>query len=179
MTHWTPQQPGKKKKKKKRTGLKVAGAAVAALVVLGCTVTTSDGEEEATPRPQSEVALIEGTPGDGPTLSNLLPPSESELPREFDNALRSGQRYLDFTAFSYDGLYNQLTSEYGEGFTPEAAQYAVDNVDVDWNAEAVESAESYLEFMPMSRSELLQQLTSEYGEGFTPEQAEYAVNAVY
>lgn len=175
MTHWAPQQPGKKK----RTGLKVAGVAAAALVVLGCTVATSDGGEEATPRPQSEVTLAEGTTGEGPTLPNLLPPGDPEVPREFDNALRAAYQYVDIMAFSYDGLYDQLTSEHGEGYTPEAARYAVDNVDVDWNAEAVEAAEGYLEIMPMSRSELLQQLTSEYGEGFTPEQAEYAVNAVY
>ena len=177
MTHQTAQQP---EKKKKRTGLKVAGVAAGLLVVLGIAVSTSDGEEEATPRPQSsEVTLTEGTPGQGPTLPNLLPPSDPEVPREHDNALRSAQQYVDIMAFSYDGLYDQLTSEYGEGYTPEAAQYAVDNVDVDWNAEAVESAEGYLETMPMSRADLLQQLTSEYGEGFTPEQAEYAVNAVY
>lgn len=68
--------------------------------------------------------------------------------------------------------------EYGENFTPEQAQYAVDTVDADWNAEAVEAAESYQELMPMSGAELLNQLTSEYGEGFTQEQAQQAVAAV-
>ena len=174
MAHQTPQQP-----KKKRTGLKVAGVAAALLVVLGFAVTTSDGEEEAAPRPQSEVTLIESTPGEGPTLPNLLPPSESEVPREFSNAKKRAESYLKSGHFSYDGLYQQLTSEYGEGFPPDAAQYAMDNIEVDWNEEAVEAAESYLSWSAMSRADLLQQLTSEYGEGFTPEQAEYAVNAVY
>lgn len=174
MTHWAPQQP-----KKKRTGLKVAGAAVAALVVLGCTVATSDSEEAATSRPQSEATLMEGTTGEGPTLPNLLPPSEPEVPREHSNAKKRAESYLKSGHFSYDGLYQQLTSEYGEGFPPDAAQYAMDNIEVDWNEEAVEAAESYLSWSAMSRSDLLQQLTSEYGEGFTQEQAEYAVNAVY
>ena len=179
MTYQTPTKP-----KKKRTGLKVAGGVVGLLVVLVlCSVATSEGEQEAAPSPQSEVTLIEGTPGEGPTLPSLLPPSddasEPDVPREFDNALRSAQQYIDIMAFSSDGLYDQLTSEYGEGFTPDAAQYAVDNVDADWNAEAVESAEGYLEIMPMSRQELVDQLTSEYGEGFTPEQAEHAVSTVY
>lgn len=26
-------------------------------------------------------------------------------------------------------IYEQLTSEYGEGFTPDEAQYAIDNLD--------------------------------------------------
>src|SRR5699024_11684804 len=76
-------------------------------------------------------------------------------------ARESAENYLEFGHFSYDGLYKQLTSEYGENFTPEQAQYAVDTVDADWNAEAVEAAESYQELMPMSGAELLNQLRSE------------------
>ncbi len=74
------------------------------------------------------------------------------------------------------GVYDQLTSEYGEGFSPEAAQYAVDNLDVDWNEVALESARSYQDHMSMSRDAIYDQLVSEYGEKFTPEQAQYAVD---
>jgi phage-related protein len=81
--------------------------------------------------------------------------------------------------FSKQGLYEQLSSEYGAGFTAAEAQYAVDHVDANWNKEAVESAQSYLDSMPMSRQALIEQLTSEYGAGFTYEQAVYAVNKVY
>ena len=41
------------------------------------------------------------------------------------------------------GIYDQLTSEYGEQFSAEAAQYAIDNVTADWNANALEKAKSY------------------------------------
>lgn len=94
-------------------------------------------------------------------------------------ALQSAESYLDSMAFSRQGLYEQLTSEYGAGFTPAEAQYAVDHVEVNWNKEAVESARSYLESMPMSRQALIDQLTSEYGAGFTYDQALQAVNKVY
>lgn len=94
-------------------------------------------------------------------------------------ALESAESYLDTMAFSKQGLYDQLTSEYGAGFTAAEAQYAVDHVKVNWTQEAVESAKSYLDTMPMSRQALLEQLTSEYGAGFTYEQAMYAVNKVY
>ena len=101
------------------------------------------------------------------------------MPREWEQALKSAESYLDFSAFSYDGLYQQLTSQYGEGYPADAAQYAVDTVDVDWNEEAVQSAESYLDFTSFSRDGLYQQLTSQHGEGFTPEQAQYAIDTVY
>ncbi|AMA01564.1 hypothetical protein APT58_08450 [Corynebacterium glutamicum] len=77
---------------------------------------------------------------------------------------------------SQSRLYNQLTSEYGEGFTEEAAQYAIENVKADWNANALEKARRYQERQAMSVDRIYRQLTSEYGEGFTPEQAQYAVD---
>jgi Host cell surface-exposed lipoprotein len=94
-------------------------------------------------------------------------------------ALESAQNYLSLSGFSKQGLYEQLSSAAGEGFTPSEAQYAVDHVRVDWNKEAVESARNYLEISPMSRQELIEQLSSSAGEGFTYEQALYAVNKVY
>jgi hypothetical protein len=94
-------------------------------------------------------------------------------------ALESAQSYLAMSGFSKQGLYEQLSSSAGEGFTQTEAQYAVDHVNADWNREAVESARSYLEMMPMSRAELIGQLSSSAGDGFTYEQALYAVNKVY
>ena len=73
------------------------------------------------------------------------------------------------------GLYEQLTSEYGERFTPEAAQYAIDNVQADWNANALAKARTYQEIAAMSPAAIRDQLTSEYGERFTAEEAEYAL----
>jgi Host cell surface-exposed lipoprotein len=94
-------------------------------------------------------------------------------------ALESAESYLAMSGFSKQGLYEQLSSSYGEGFTQAQAQYAVDHVGADWNREAVQSARSYLEFSPMSRAALIDQLSSSAGEGFTYEQALYAVNKVY
>jgi hypothetical protein len=41
---------------------------------------------------------------------------------------------------SKQGLYDQLTSEYGEQFSADAAQYAIDNVQADWKQNALEKA---------------------------------------
>lgn len=43
-------------------------------------------------------------------------------------AVQSAESYLDMTGFSRQGLFDQLTSSYGEGFTPEQANYALDQV---------------------------------------------------
>jgi hypothetical protein len=94
-------------------------------------------------------------------------------------ALQSAESYLAMSGFSKQGLYEQLSSAAGEGFTQAEAQYAVDHVGADWNKEAVESARSYLDMSPMSRNELIEQLSSSAGEGFTYEQAVYAVNKAY
>ena len=74
------------------------------------------------------------------------------------------------------GVYDQLTSEYGEKFTAEAAQYAVDNVESDWKENALKKAEFYQEHMSMSPNAIYDQLVSEYGEQFTAEEAQYAVD---
>ena len=73
------------------------------------------------------------------------------------------------------GIYDQLTSENGEQFTAEEAQYAVDNIQADWNANALETAKNYQESMDMSPEAIRDQLTSESGEKFTAEEADYAI----
>lgn len=73
------------------------------------------------------------------------------------------------------GIYDQLTSEYGEQFSPEAAQYAVDNIEADFNINALGKAKDYQETMSMSPEAIRDQLTLEYGEKFTPSEANYAI----
>ncbi len=92
------------------------------------------------------------------------------------NALKKAESYSKTMHMSKSGIYKQLTSEYGEGFTAEEAQYAIDNIVVDWNANALEKAKSYQTTMNMSKSRIYEQLTSEYGEGFTAEEAQYAID---
>ena len=92
------------------------------------------------------------------------------------NALVKAKSYSDLMHMSKRGIYEQLTSEYGEGFTAEEAQYAIDNLEVDYKANALAKAKSYQETMHMSKSAVYEQLVSEYGEKFTAEEAQYAVD---
>jgi hypothetical protein len=73
------------------------------------------------------------------------------------------------------GVYDQLTSAYGEKFSAEAAQYAIDNVKANWNENALAKAKTYQNSMSMSPAAIRDQLTSSYGEKFTPEEADYAI----
>lgn len=101
---------------------------------------------------------------------------EGSVPAEYKNALRKAKVYSDMMHMSKAGIYDQLTSEYGEQFSPEAAQYAMDNLKADWNKNALEKARTYQESMAMSPDAIYDQLTSEYGEQFTAEEAQYAVD---
>lgn len=86
------------------------------------------------------------------------------------NALESAKQYLAFTAFSYDGLIDQL--EY-EKYTHEEAVYGANNCGANWNEQALKSAKDYLNFTSFSYDGLIKQL--EY-EKFTHEQAVYGAS---
>ncbi len=44
------------------------------------------------------------------------------------NALKKAETYAEMMSMSDSAIYEQLISEYGEKFTKEEAQYAVDNL---------------------------------------------------
>ncbi|MCC3275369.1 MULTISPECIES: Ltp family lipoprotein [unclassified Arthrobacter] len=103
------------------------------------------------------------------------PAKAESVPSEFKSALTKAEMYSNIMFMSKAALYTQLTSEYGEKFSPEAAQYAIDNVKADYNANALEKARMYQDEMAMSPDAVREQLVSEYGEKFTPEEADYAM----
>lgn len=96
--------------------------------------------------------------------------------REYQNALKMAESYIQTMPFSKQGLYEQLTSEHGSKFPQDAAQYAIDNLKVDYKEQALKAAKNYMDTMPMSDSELYEQLTSEHGEKYTAEEAQYAID---
>ena len=90
-------------------------------------------------------------------------------PMSQQNAVRKAQTYLNLSAFSRQGLIEQL--EYDD-FSTEDATFAVDHITVDWNEQAVKKAKTYLNLSAFSRAGLIDQL--EY-DGVTPAQATYGV----
>lgn len=96
--------------------------------------------------------------------------------KEQGNALEKAIDYAGWAHMSKKRLYEQLTSKYGERFSADAAQYAIDHLNIDYNQSALEKAKSYQDDMHMSKQAIYEQLVSEYGENFTPSEAQYAIN---
>lgn len=103
---------------------------------------------------------------------------QNNISTEFNSALIKAKAYSDTMYMSKAGIYNQLTSEYGEKFSEEAAQYAIDNINTEWNENALNKAKVYSDTMYMSKAGIYDQLISEYGEKFTTEEAQYAIDNV-
>ncbi len=111
------------------------------------------------------------------TYSGSVTTPSADVSTEYQNALTKGLSYAKNLHMSKKGVYDQLTSSYGEGFSADAAQYAIDNMTgVDWNANALAKAQEYYTGMSMSKSAVYDQLTSEYGEQFTTSEAQYAID---
>ncbi|EOL45759.1 Ltp family lipoprotein [Enterococcus caccae] len=136
---------------------------VATLMLAGCGTSSTSS-------PSDKAAEKSETPA-----NNEAKQQDDGVSTEFKSALKKAESYATSMHMSKAGVFDQLTSEYGEKFPLEAAQYAIDNVKADWNANALEKAKSYQESMSMSKEAVRDQLTSEHGEKFTPEEAEYAI----
>ena len=108
-----------------------------------------------------------------PTEDKIENKVEDKVPTEYTSALKSGEFYSEVFHMSKVEIYDQLTSEYGDQFSAEAAQYAIDNLEVDWKENALESAKMYQEMFYMSPQEIYDQLIFEM---FTAEEAQYAID---
>lgn len=100
---------------------------------------------------------------------------QPDVPAEYKSALNQANTYANTMHMSKQGVYDQLVSEYGGKFTSPAAQYAIDNIKADWNANALAKAKDYQKTMSLSPSSIRDQLTSDAGEKFTPAEADYAI----
>lgn len=98
------------------------------------------------------------------SLNNVsAEPSEEE-------AVDQAQSYAENQYFSKDSLYEQLVSE-SEGYSEELAEYAVNNVEIDWKERALEYAE-FLEDDGYSEEEIERTLDLEK---FTEDEIQYAL----
>ncbi|TFD83940.1 hypothetical protein E3T61_20445 [Cryobacterium lactosi] len=164
------------------TGVILGGIAVVSSIVVtigafALVGTTGDAVAEivasATAQPLEQSEPVE--PAEAAEETVAPEPEAAAVPAEYKSALTSAGTYASMMDMSKAGIFAQLTSEYGGQFTVEAAQYAVDNVDADWSANALASAKTYQEQMAMSPAAIHDQLVSEYGAQFTVEEADYAI----
>ena len=100
---------------------------------------------------------------------------KDNVPAEYKSALSQATSYANTMHMSKQGVYDQLVSEFGGKFSAAAAQYGVDNVKADWNANALAKAKDYQKTMSLSPAAIHDQLTSSAGEKFTTAEADYAI----
>lgn len=105
------------------------------------------------------------------TDSGSTSPASNETASQ-SNAVRSAKSYLDYTAFSHDGLVEQL--EYDQ-YSHADAVYGADNSGANWYEQATKSAEQYMEYSAFSRGGLIDQLKYD---GYTQTQEEHGADAV-
>ena len=169
MKKQTPEK-GKKKGKVKKVILIIV-IIFAALIVLGAIVSgTGDSDKGSTSTKST-------------TKSTTKQAKEEKMTTAQKNAYQSAQDYLATAAFSRQGLIDQLTSDSGDGYDKEDAEFAVKKLEkegkVSWKEQAVKAAKSYLDTSSFSKSGLIEQLESEYGDQFTHEQAVYGADKAY
>jgi len=153
---------------------------IIALIILGVIIGALGGGDDSAKNKESDSTdkKIETSakPQENAEKPEAEETKEASVPREYKSALKKAESYAKTMKMSKAGIYDQLTSEHGENFPVEAAQYAIDNIVFDWKENALKKAQSYAETMSMSDSAIYDQLISEYGEKFTPEEAQYAID---
>ena len=108
--------------------------------------------------------------------ANGLWETKASTNSEYSAALGKAKSYNSWATMSKKRLYKQLTSQYGEKFTSDAAQYAIDHLDADYKSNALAKAKRYQKLLNKSKSAIYDQLVSPYGEEFTEEEAQYAID---
>jgi hypothetical protein len=161
------------------TGLALGAVAVVASILvtagIGALIDRAEDEPIAaiSETADEEAPTASSTPADeaSPTPTSSADP---DVPADYAAALEDAEVYAVSLGGSKAGTYAGLIST---GASPEAAQYAVDTIDVDWQENAAKKAAQYLDGgMPLET--IHDQLTSEYGEAFTVAEADYAMTQI-
>jgi hypothetical protein len=150
--------------------------AVIVIIMIGAMTNQSDDintpSTETNNELENDIVTDYSTDDIDASLDDVYETVESSLSIGQQNALSAAKSYLDYSAFSYSGLIEQLEFE---DYSKEEATYAADNCGADWNEQAALCAQSYLDYSSFSRAGLIEQLEFE---GFTSSQAEYGADAV-
>lgn len=181
---YQPPSPAQVRRSRSTSRAILVVVAFAVVLVVAIVIAAASGGGKTSGSPAASVstsapAVSTTAPAVTPAAATTAPAAPQYTVAQ-QQAIASAESYLsDGTGFSRAGLYQQLHSQYGEGFSASLARFAVSHVSVNWYQQAVLSARSYMQSEPgWSYSGLVQQLDSPYGEQFTVAQAEYAAKAV-
>jgi hypothetical protein len=130
-------------------------------------------KKQSHPAPAKLAAPTTTTTTTAPRPTTTTAPPGPVLTQQQRSAKAEAQQYLATSPFSYQGLIDQLDSSAGSGYSVNDATVAVNNLTVDYNAEALQAAKQYLQVSPMSCQDLIDQLDSTAGDQYTVAQATY------
>ena len=152
------------------------------LGAIGGAAGNDNKSDNSTPIPSNTAASVAKTT---PTATASAKPKttptataqakQPDVPADYKSALNQADSYANTMHMSKQGVYDQLVSQYGGQFSAAAAQYAVDNVQANWNANALAKAKDYQSQQSLSPAAIHDQLTSSAGEKFTQAEADYAI----
>lgn len=180
-THATPPKGDGKKPIRKKWWFWVIIVVVVIAIAAGAGGSNDRKQSVTEAKPSSSTSQSAGTAGKNQAEERK--PEEGKpgstddnVPAGYRNALSQAETYSDMMHMSRQGIYDQLTSEYGGQFPADAAQYAIDHLNADYNKNALEQAKTYRDTMAMSEAAVKDQLMSEYGGRFTESEAQYAID---
>lgn len=139
--------------------------AIAVFIVLGAI--GSGGDKSKTSSTSENLVKEQGPDNTAEETASKTEEEKPIVPAEYKSALSQATSYANIMHMSKKGVHDQLVSEYGGKFSAEAAQYGIDNVETDWNANALAKAKTYQDSMHLSPAAIRDQLVSEHGEKFT------------
>ena len=87
--------------------------------------------------------------------------------------LEQAESYMKKMPLSEAGLKDQLDYK---GYDSEEINFALENINADWNENALHKAKDYVDTLPLSDDSLKKQLAYD---GFTEEQVAYAFERVF
>lgn len=144
--------------------------AIIIVVVIAAAASTAENKDEISNKVDNASSEIKDTVSDAKKKIE-----EQKVPAEYKSALTQADTYANTMYLSKQGVYDQLTSEYGGKFSDKAAKYAIDNVKADWKKNALQKAKDYQDQQSLSPEAIRDQLTSKHGEKFTQAEADYAI----
>jgi len=157
----------------KKIALFVTLGLVVLSIIFGGTTGAQTSKEAIESLDEATTQLKEST--SAPTTDTAEPapdttPASTETVSQ-KNAAAKADSYLDYMAFSYEGLITQLEFD---KFSHEDAVYGADQSGADWNEQAAKKAKSYMSYSSFSRQGLIDQLMFDK---FTQAQAEFGASA--
>ena len=152
--------------------------AVAVIIVVGATGgSDTDNSKETNSGNVESVQEVSQSNSENAIAENESKDKvEDNVPEEYKSALKKAKSYTDEMNLSKARLYEMLTVSdyYNHYFSAEAAQYAVDNVGVDWKESALKRAKIYRNVASLSTEAIYDELL--IGMEYTEEETQYAID---